>query len=386
MVRTAFRFEILTRNKMIRSDDEFLSLIDSFQTAAIDGNWYPALEALAAATGSRSGELIVVGRDASVPLNLMTNVPEELGRRFIECKGGDPAVNPRVKAGLGSPLLRVMAEADFITPDEYDRNAHYREFAVPFDIPFICLATLDRSPNLLVGLAVLRSAQQGHISSEQRACFAAIASHVRAAVRTQAHLAGNAAALLTGTMEALSIPAFLCDDSGMVRQLTPAAEALVNGGSGLELRQGRLHAKQDADSQSLSSAIRAAAAGWLGMSVPALRTVVIRGAKPEDPTIVLDIVSLPSRGIDLMPALRVLIVSRSQRGSEQRKAAVMQSVYGLTAAETDIALQLARGRTAAAIATVRRVALSTVRLQIKTLLAKVGVNRQVELVARLNEL
>ena len=72
---------------MIRDDDQFLALIDSFQRAALDGNWYPALEALARATGSRSGQLIALGADATVPLNLLTDVPEEMVRQFVE-QGG----------------------------------------------------------------------------------------------------------------------------------------------------------------------------------------------------------------------------------------------------------------------------------------------------------
>ena len=58
---------------------------------------------------------------------------------------------------------------------------------------------------------------------------------------------------------------------------------------------------------------------------------------------------------------------------------------GFTSAETDIALQLARGQSTEAIAQHRKVAVGTVRAQIKSMLAKLGVSRQVEFVARLNE-
>ncbi len=372
--------------QMIRSDEQFLSLIDSFHGAAISGDWEPSLAALAAATGSRSGELIALGSGAAMPFNLMTNMPEDSNDLFLACRGSDPAVNPRVRAGSQAPILKVMAEADFLTPGEHERHPHYREFALPLDIPYICLTTLDRSHDLLVGLAVLRSGRQGHIETRQRECFGAVAPHVRAAVRTHMHLRGEGMALLAGTMEKLSMAAFVCDANGRVRNLTSAAEALVASGQGLELRQGRLLPMHDADARSLDEAIRAISGGARQVHAPALRTVVVRGPAPSDPATVIDVIALPQRGLELIGSPRVLLVARGRHHDDSHKTAILQSLYGLTAAEADIALQLVAGKPVDAIATGRGVSTGTVRLQIKTLLAKVGVSRQVELVARLGAL
>jgi hypothetical protein len=197
--------------RLIRDEGHWVELTDRFHAAAIDGQgWYPALEGLADATGSSSGELICLTADAAVHLNIMTNASPELLEAFIACNGGDPKVNPRVKAGMEAPVLKVLAESDFLTPDEHKRHPHYREFARPFDIPYICLATLDRPQNGLIGLAVTRSEKQGHIDAEQRRAFASIAPHVRAAVRTHISLEGHGDALLAGALEAICIPAFVC--------------------------------------------------------------------------------------------------------------------------------------------------------------------------------
>ena len=50
------------------------------------------------------------------------------------------------------------------------------------------------------------------------------------------------------------------------------------------------------------------------------------------------------------------------------------------------ALQLADGKTVQAIAINRGVAVGTVRAQIKAIFTKIGVNRQIELVARVSQL
>jgi DNA-binding CsgD family transcriptional regulator len=62
---------------------------------------------------------------------------------------------------------------------------------------------------------------------------------------------------------------------------------------------------------------------------------------------------------------------------------VLRDNFGLTPAEIEIAMALARGVKPAAIAQARGVSVGTVRVQIKSLLAKAGMNRTVELVARL---
>jgi DNA-binding CsgD family transcriptional regulator len=372
---------------MIRDDEHWLAVTDAFHSAAIEGHgWYDALDGLAEATGSRIGELISIGVDSAVHLNLMTNVEPGFHEAFVEAGGGDPAINPRVSAGWKAPILQVLAESDFITPDEHKRHPHYQEFARPWGIPYICLTTLERRANGLIGLAVGRTHEQGHINPQERRAFASIAPHVRSAVRTHVALEGQGDALLAGAMDALSIPAFVCDHRGFVRKLTPAAEQLVASGGGLQLKQGRLHATHGADAKALSDALDAAAMDRERAGAPFAKVIVVRREEKDPAPIVLDVIALPNLQFEFTFAPRLLILVRGAANHENRRSGILKSVYGMTAAETEIALQLSQGKTAEAIAESRNVGVGTVRAQIKTLLAKAGTSRQVELVARLNQL
>ena len=369
---------------MLRSDEQWLDIADEFYNAAVDNSrWYGALERLATATGSRSGELITIGRDAVVPINIMTNMDPAIHVAAAEVRIGDPAVNPRVNVGMRSPVLKVMAECDFLTPEEHANHPHYDEFARPWDIPYICLATLERQEDLLIGLAVLRSEREGHINEAQRAVFASLAPHVRAAVRMQIALEGNGAALVRGALETLSIPVFVCGRNGAVQAYTTSAEEILRNESGLSLRQNFLRAARDDEDRALNDAITRAARGLSQPGAPAVTAVVVRGADDTRSPIVLDVMSLPSVAVEFSSAPRVVVVARGSRGGDARRAALLQGVYGFTSAETDIALLLARGQSTEAIAQQRKVAAGTVRAQI--MLAKLGVGRQLELVARLNE-
>jgi DNA-binding CsgD family transcriptional regulator len=373
---------------LIRDEGHWVALTDRFHTAAIDGEgWYPALEGLAEATGSDGGELICVGTDAAVRL---TNASPELLEAFIAGRGGDPSVNPRVKAGMEAPVLKVLAESDFITPDEHKRHPHYQEFARPFDLPYICLTTLEKQRDGLIGLAVTRTERQGHIDAEQRRAFASIAPHVRAAVRTHIALEGHGDALLSGALEAISIPAFICDGTGRVRELTPCAEAIVSSGLRLQLRNGRLTAPLPMEMQALNDAMELAVStlGRSNVAAPRNRAVIVRESETDTAPLVLDVIALPNHrfGFTFVPRVLVLVRGASAQAGDNRRKAVLQSVYGTTVAETEVALLLFAGKSPEAIAASRRVSVDTVRTQIKALLTKAGARRQTELVARLGQM
>jgi DNA-binding CsgD family transcriptional regulator len=369
---------------MIRSDEQWLSIIDAFHSAAIGAqSWETALRGFADITGSRSAQLTGVGQDGSVLFNVLTNIDPPV---FHSMFAATATINPRVKAASAAPVLKIMAEADFITPDQCRRDQFYQEVARPLDVPFMCFTTLDRQDAAFIALGAIRSQRQEHITGEQREIFAALAPHVRTAVRTQLALEGRGAAVLTGAMETLAIPVFVCDRTGRVCSLTQAAETLVTTGRGLQLKAGRLQGCWPEQTKALDDAIQAAVIWRAQPNPPVLRSVIVRGRNHSGAPLVLDVFPLPSQPYQFTFAPRVLVVARGSRGAKARRTAILQATYALTSAETQIADYLAEGQSAEFIAAKRGVAVETVRTQIKAIMAKLGVCRQVELIVRLGEL
>ncbi|MFE8073288.1 LuxR C-terminal-related transcriptional regulator [Marinobacteraceae bacterium S3BR75-40.1] len=372
---------------MIRDDVDFLALTDAFYSAAVEGNgWQEALQALADASDSRSGQLLGIGHDWLLPFNVVTE-PNSEALDVVEHAGGhDPAFNPRVAAGMAAPLLEVLTEADFITPEEHKTNIHYRELGWPFDYPFSCLASLERFNGLTVGLTILRSAKQGLPSAEQKAVVSATVPHIRAAVRMQLSLESRGEKLLTGAMEALSIAAFVCDHKGSVRSLSEEAEDLVSEGGALQLKLGCLTSRQHETARALHSAITQAALAPSAKHAPALNTIVIPPENLDQRPTVLDVMPLPARDFEFLFQPKVLVIARGLRRSHDQKLSILQLAYGLTKAESSIAVTLSQGFPIEAIATARGVSVGTVRVQVKTIMSKLGVSKQIELVALVNDL
>lgn len=369
------------------SEERVLAIADAFQAAGLAGEgWHVALEALAEATGSQVGELIGVGSNATVPFNIMTNMDPGFHPVFVAGGGGNPQINPYVGAGTSAPVLKVLADGDFMGAEDYKRNAWYREFLEPWGIPHICLTTLAREDNMLIGLAVGRSRRAGHITPEQRSVFATIAPHVRAAVRTQMALEHQSCKLLRGTFEGLGMAAYICDRHGRVRVMTPAAEALVCGHGLLNLRLGCLGAQAFDHARCLADAIRAAADGVVQPGRPLVSMLVLRSSHVAEP-LVLDIIRLPNVAHELCFDPRVLIIVRQPREARpERTVAMMRQAYGFTQAEAEVALQIVAGRTPENIACGRGVSVGTIRMQLKAAMGKLDVRRQAELVGRLAQL
>jgi DNA-binding CsgD family transcriptional regulator len=372
---------------IVKNNEHWLSLVDAFQSAALgEKRWDEALHCLAEATGSRGSQLIGRKSDLSVLFNVMTSVDPDLQRLAIELQ----PLNPRPPVVERAPLFQAIADWDVISPQAVRRNRFYQELLLPADAPFFCATVIERQEDMFVTLGVMRSRSDGYITPEQRRTFSLLAPHVGAAVRLQAALERKGAALLIACMETLSIPLFICDSCGRVKVLTKAAEALVSSARGLELRNGRLRAALAHEARNLEDAIAAAAPTIRTPGPPAARTVVIHGSSAAIASpVVLEIFTLPGRSETsgfASTAPQVLIVSCGQRRSDSRRAAILGGVYHLTAAEIGIARLLVEGKSPQDVSVHRGVSVGTVRFQIKSILSKLGLRRQADLVAKLNQL
>lgn len=368
-----------------------LAVVDRLQAAALsETSWEVALADLAAATGSRSGQLIGLGADAAVPFNIATNVDPEWLAEFAAMGGGEPARNPRVAAGISAPALTVLAEADYLTLDAYRRDVLIQHLAQKWDLAHSCLTPLERTEGLLVGLAVLRSQKEGPITDTQKAIFASLAAHARGAVRAHIALQGQAAALLAGAMDAISLAAFVCDGRGRVGALTARAESLLAAAPELRLSHGRLRVRDKSIHDRLMVALEGAGFGLHLTDRPTFETLVVPRARGAP--LVLDVIRLPhapQHVLGFMP--RTLVIARdlgAELGyrADTRRHMILRHGLGLTPSEADIALRLAAGDTPEAVATARGAAVSTVRAQIKAILRKLRLTRQLELATFINRL
>jgi len=362
------------------NEGDFLRLRDAFARAALDGElWLPTLQDLADATASSRAEL--VGFTAEAPaFNWTTGIDDACMAHFRSFDAADPGLNFRLAAAERAGVGKTVHEADYAAVMPGLTGEAFVEFCEDWGMTFGCQATLTVEGGLLIGMSVLRSRRDGVTTAGQRALFAALTPHVRAAVRTRAALEGQGAELIAGALQAMATPAFLLDALGQVRNLTPAAEALVSAGDRVRLQSGRLRGSSPREDEALRQAVARAAASAAGMTGEGV--VALRGANGQGEPLVLDIHVLPREPWTFGFRPSVLVVARKPSRGRRRVAELLVQAFGLTAAEADIAEQLSRGVSREEIARSRGVSLGTVRIQIKAIFRKLDVSREGELIVR----
>lgn len=346
---------------------------DRFLSAALEPQlWEGALAAMASATGSRHGQLIGFG-PGGVPFNWITNVDETLVGRTAQIDISAPDLNFRVAADRLADAPAIVHEAHYDIARQALRADDYLDLCAEYDIFHGCQTRLLSDEKMMIGLALLRDSKDGRTSEADRALFAQVAGHARAAVRLQQAVEHQGFALLSGTFEAMDRACFLIDALGRVRQYTPRAEALLSAGR-LRLNDDLLATARMDESRRIAAAVRATVEPpRLGGDPVMLMDV------DGSLSVMLEFHALPAKAWSLPFAPRAVVVARTAEPTD-RIVALLTRTYRLTTAEADIAVRLAGGQGRAEIALARGVSMETLKVQLRSIYEKTGSRRESQLV------
>lgn len=171
------------------------------------------------------------------------------------------------------------------------------------------------------------------------------------------------------------VPLVLIDHAGEVAAVNAAAERLF--GQDFDIRERRLRAANP-DAQMHLDALAQAARDTNGLaSLPNFVIPTRAGASP--------ILARPLRvrglGLDTLPGARIILTLVDPGRRPEIAEDDLRALFGLSAAEANVAALLASGKDAQEVADIRGVAVGTIRTQIRHLFEKVDVNRLGELIA-----
>lgn len=365
----------------MRSGNDPVAVANLFHSAAIGHvDWGEALMALARLTGSFTGELLGFGRADTLTFYCENAVAPHLIDEFKAARGYDPSVNSRVRLGLRARPLQVLDEHDFTTALDVERHPEYGEYLERIDARYLCLANLMREDGMTVGLSVVRTEAQGHISAAEKRVFAEIAPHVRSATRTYLTLESRQLSLVADTFERISACAFVCNANGTLRAMSNSAEALLQAGEWLSVRDNVLVARTAGDTRRLHGAMKAAAlAGGSGSAPPP--PFAINNASGT----LLPLETTPyGRGATDRGRSLVILLARPPRDLSHQASDLARSLFQLTDKEVTVVAELMRGRTVLEIAGSSNTAVGTVRVHLRNIFAKMGVTNQAQVVAKLS--
>jgi DNA-binding CsgD family transcriptional regulator len=187
--------------------------------------------------------------------------------------------------------------------------------------------------------------------------------------------AGWQSSLAWRALDQLAAAVIVTDRDATVVELNRAGEALLSRGHALTVRQGRLCTARAFETARLAALIGAAAVP--DRLEPAIGRMLVRSRDQGLPYILTVTRLAPELSVFDRPLAMVLATAPEQR---VLAAADLAELFGLSPAESRLAVALTAGKKLSDIAAKSGLQITTLRTQLSTILKKVGADRQVDLV------
>lgn len=364
-------------------DDDLLDLI--YGAAVEPELWVTAMERFADRIGGTSSWLSRLNlADATGP-GIVARVDPVMPNLYVNHFA---ALNPLARvedaaAYKRSWSLRILTDEDWMAKEALTATEYYNDFLRPQDIHSTMMIRLGLDGDEVSALSVNRPGGRGQFDATDLEVAAAYHAHLVRAFR----LGGALATLeLTGrdmadALDRSNHGVLLLEPDGRLRHANAAAQALFAGCAALRLVAGRLGAMAPDSERRLTALIARAASPDDGDRSGGSMTLPVAG-RDLPLTITVSPLRAPRLTLfDRPPGVLVMIADPNPAASVSE--AGLRDRFGLTLAETRVALGLLAGRTSREIAERSGVSVHTVRNQLRSLFEKTGVTRQSELVVKL---
>lgn len=327
-----------------------------------DSQWMIALDRIAAATGSRMGQLIGWISDQRPPMHLLTDNLAISEDDWLAAGGVTTVANPMMRAGARLPSMTTILDVEVCLKQSKEERTLWGAFFDPCDVPHMGAIVLQKENDSHLALAMMRRRREGPLLGDQKRIFEDCARAALQASQLSKALGESAASVLSQGLEAARSPAVAFNGAGKVVAVTSQAEELLRAGHWFDVAHGQLRSLRQTDLVALNTA--------LAETLRTAQSTEVR-LQRSGRTLVVRMMRLSAR-IGLYFSAQVLAILEETR-----------SEPSLTAAERAVLEHLRAGHRASAIADQRQVSVETVRSQIKVIYQKLGVSSHVELIKRL---
>lgn len=362
------------------SPQETRAVAQLYDAAKTPELWSAALQRIANLVGGiGAGHLVQNRRTGAVEWVTVTGPCAELEPRYIDFYAPLDLFAPMLAAappGRWLPLSRCVPER------EAGHNAWYNDFIVKTGIADIMAAKVyeDDSTSVLVGIQ--RGTATDKAVSQFNARIRSLQQPLARAARL--HVAfrrmGRALSAANQALQYLSVGVVLTDADGQALEVNALAATILRAEDGLQIRDGRLTAVRSFEAAKLAAAI----AGNRHNGAVAEDGHILIGRRGGERPYAVTIAPLNTEdGTRDSHINMVLIVNPDWQTPSERSVAAF---FGLSPAESRLAGALMKGRKLGEIARDSKVEITTLRTQLSSILRKVGVERQVDLVRVLSSI
>lgn len=351
-----------------------------YETALEPELWQGAMQAVAEALSASIASVLLqdFGRGTFPFAAVSANLPEEaLDQYFAYYHSIDI-----LRAGALHFLDgNIGTETTLASTSHPHYRQIYQDFYERWDMGRTLGTTVVKNDSYGVILAVYRTSRMSPFSTDELRHCSLLLPHIGRAVRIRHRLAelSGSAQVTNEAIECLTMGVMFIDRRGRVVSMNRSARDIVAANDGLTLNDGQPSA--------------AYAYGRL-----ALRKLIDRATRPElldrlgaslflqrpSRKRPLSVFVTPVTGSEALATGSAAIIFVSDPASSIGDGADrLRRAYGLSPAETGVAISLCEGKSVKQISDALQVSQNTVRTQLKSILAKTNVHRQAELVTTL---
>lgn len=293
----------------------------------------------------------------------------------------DPFRPPIVHRCRANRPEGVYTEDQLIREESFLRTELYRGLLGPANLRHGTITVLACTVRRLDVISLWRSPEEGPISANGRRLMETLVPHVQIALKIRRALGAAEQRLADAEAMANASPTatFVLSRNGRVQHWNTAAEAMIRTGGILTLTNGRLTASHRDHNPLLMKLFQDAASPSYSLSGARSGHVLSLQRPNGQHPLQLLAAPLPETHRRRSQADLLLLVSDPEKPASFPDD-MLHALYGLTAAEVEVANGLLMGYSAEEIACLRRVSVGTVRQQVKSMLSKTGTSRQSDMV------
>ncbi len=341
--------------------------------------WAAALNGVTQLIGGAGATLEIIDRRAGTHTMFASAGVPKIGE--ISYFDQYAALNPRIAADVTRSSGDLGWDYQALSEKEMDRSPFYAEFLAAHDWRYFVSGILENRDNQFVALSVQRSRGQGHVGAPEIDLMRALMPHVRHAVDVTRRLAvmQGLVSSLADALDRQSEGIAALDGAGNVLHLNTALTRMAAAGNGLRLRRNQVTFDDAPSHRMYLRALAAVAKTRDGGSPSGSLDFPAKRAGGELPYLV----AVRATALET-EAARALLIVKDPTSRPAPQVDALRQFYGLTRAETDVALALCKGLSPDAYARERGVSVNTVYTHVRRLKQKCGQARMVALVETLN--
>jgi DNA-binding NarL/FixJ family response regulator len=269
------------------------------------------------------------------------------------------------------------------------RDAFYRDYLIPCGGRYVTGAKIYQDEDLTVLIGIHRGRGSQPLDAQELMLCKRLGQHIETALglwrrqrlQTQHALVGRA------VLSQLAMPVMLIDEQLQLHFVNHAASLLLEAGGVLAERSGLLCIRPAEQQAELLLALKQLGAGG-SPTHPMQHQRLVRAGAAQQQGLLLVLSPLhpaETKGAFGERSLMMVLV-HDPATRWQHDPFVVAALYGLTPAESAVAVAVAAGAEVREIALRHGVAVATVRSQLHSVFAKMGLSRQAEIVLALAHL